>query len=84
MEKFTRFGCDYMDNEYINFIKNIKYYRNKKKLTQEQLAEKSDLSVSYIKQIESGKEFKNITFNTCYKLAKALDIKIEQLYKVEV
>lgn len=73
-----------MDNEYINFIKNIKYYRNKKNLTQEQLAEKSDLSVSYIKQIESGREFKNITFNTCYKLAKALDIKIEQLYKVEV
>lgn len=73
-----------MDNEYINFIKNIKYYRNKQNLTQEQLAEKSDLSVSYIKQIESGREFKNITFNTCYKLAKALDIKIEQLYKVEV
>lgn len=73
-----------MDNEYINFIKNIKKYRTRKKLTQEQLAEKSDLSVSYIKQIESGKEFKNITFNTCYKLAKALDINIEQLYKIEV
>lgn len=72
-----------MDNEYINFIKNIKYYRNKQKLTQEQLAEKSDLSVSYIKQIESGKEFKNITFNTCYKLARALDINIEQLYKIK-
>ncbi len=73
-----------MDNEYINFIKNIKYYRKKLNLTQEQLAEKSDLSVSYIKQIESGKEFKNITFNTCYKLAKALDINIEQLYKNKV
>lgn len=73
-----------LDNEYINFIKNIKYYRKKLNLTQEQLAEKSDLSVSYIKQIESGKEFKNITFNTCYKLAKALDINIEQLYKNKV
>jgi len=73
-----------MDNEYINFITNIKYYRNKQNLTQEQLAEKSDLSVSYIKQIESGKEFKNITFNTCYKLAKALDINIEKLYKIKV
>lgn len=73
-----------LDNEYINFIKNIKYYRKKLNLTQEQLAEKSDLSVSYIKQIESGKEFKNITFNTCYKLAKALGINIEQLYKNKV
>ena len=73
-----------LDNEYINNIKNIKYYRKKLNLTQEQLAEKSDLSVSYIKQIESGKEFKNITFNTCYKLAKALDINIEQLYKNKV
>lgn len=73
-----------MDNEYINFIENIKYYRTKQNLTQEQLAEKSDLSVSYIKQIESGKIFKNITFNTCYKLAKALNINIEQLYKVKV
>lgn len=84
MEKITRFGCDQMDNEYINFINHIKYYRNKLNLTQEQLAEKSDLSVSYIKQIESGKEFKNITFNTCYKLAKALDINIEELYRIEV
>lgn len=70
-----------MDNEYVNFIKNIKKYRNKQNLTQEQLAERADVSVSYIKQIESGKEFKNITFNTCYKLAKALSINIEQLYK---
>ena len=33
---------------------NIKYYRNKQKLSQEKLAEKSDLSISYIKQLESG------------------------------
>ena len=68
----------------MKFNENLKYLRKEAKLTQEQLAEKSDLSVSYIKQIESGKEFKNITFNTCYKLAKALDINIEQLYKNKV
>ncbi len=70
-----------MENEYINFVKNVKYYRKKINMTQEQLAEKSDLSVSYIKQIESAKEFKNVTFNTICKLAKALNVNIEKLYK---
>lgn len=70
-----------MIEEYDNLIRNIKYYRTELGLTQEQLAEKSDLSVSYIKQIESGKDFKNITFNTTYKIAKALKIKIEKLYE---
>ena len=44
-----------VSNDYTTLIKNIKYYRIKANLTQEQLAEKADLSTSYIKQIESGK-----------------------------
>lgn len=60
--------------------RNIKYYRHKANMAQEQLAEKADLSVSYIKQIESGKEFKNITFNTFSKIAKALNISVKQLF----
>jgi len=70
-----------MTNEYTNLTKNIKYYRIKANLTQEQLAEKADLSVSYIKKLESAKEFKNITFNTFSKIAKALDIDIQLLFK---
>ena len=69
-----------MLNDYTTLVKNIKYFRKKAKLTQEQLAEKSDLSVSYIKQIESGKEFKNITFNTFSKIAKALNIDVKELF----
>ena len=69
-----------MSNDYTNLVKNIKYYRLKSNMTQEQLAEKSDLSVSYIKQIESGKEFKNITFNTFSKIAKALNIDVKELF----
>ena len=63
-----------------NIGKKIKLARTKAEYTQEQLAEKSDLSVSYIKQIEAGKEFKNMTFNTCYKLSKALDIPVNELF----
>lgn len=69
-----------MSNDYTNLVKNIKYFRLKANMTQEQLAEKSDLSVSYIKQIESGKEFKNITFNTFSKIAKALNIDVKELF----
>ena len=69
-----------MTNEYSTLIKNIKYYRLKANMTQEQLAEKADLSVSYIKKIESSKEFKNVTFNTCSKIAKALNINIKLLF----
>ena len=74
-----------MSNDYTILVKNIKYFRLKSNMTQEQLAEKSDLSVSYIKQIESGKEFKNITFNTFSKIAKALNIDVKELFnEIEV
>ena len=69
-----------MSNDYTTLVKNIKYFRLKANMTQEQLDEKSDLSVSYIKQIESGKEFKNITFNTFSKIAKALNIDVKELF----
>ncbi len=63
---------------------NIKYYREKQNLSQERLAEKSDLSISYIKQLESGKIFKNITLTTLLKLSKALNININKLfYKIK-
>ena len=47
--------------QYVVFSINLKMYRKKLGYTQEKFAEKCDLSISYIKQIESGKEFKNIT-----------------------
>lgn len=66
-------------NEYATIVKNIKYYRQKANITQEQLAEKAGVSVSYIKQIESGKEFKNMTFATLSNIAKSLNINIKDL-----
>lgn len=69
-----------MTNEYSTLTKNIRYYRIRSNMTQEQLAEKADLSVSYIKKLESSKEFKNVTFNTVSKIAKALNIDIQLLF----
>lgn len=67
--------------EYDVFRKNLKYYRHKLQMTQEMLAERSDLSTSYIKQIESGKEFKNISLTTLLKISKALEIPVQQLFE---
>lgn len=67
--------------EYNVFCQNVKYYRKLNHFTQEILAEKSDLSISYIKQIESGIEFKNVSLTTMLKIAKALNIHVHDLFK---
>lgn len=66
--------------QYLIFSENIKKQRKRKHMTQEDLAEKSDLSISYIKQIESSKDYKNITLTTMLKLSKALDTSINELF----
>ena len=69
-----------IEHEYLILIKNIKKYRKINNLTQEELAEKTDLSSSYIKQIESPRYFKNITLNTLFKIAKALNVETKDLF----
>ena len=68
-------------NQYGIFSRNIKIYRKQNQLTQEMLAEKADLSISYIKQIESGAEFKNVSLTAMLKLSKALGISIRDLFE---
>ena len=68
-------------NEYAIFSNNVKKYRNRVNLTQEQLAEKAACSSSYIKQIESQKEFKNVTLLTVMNICEALNIDIVDLFK---
>lgn len=67
-------------NEYLVFSENIKNIRKQKNLTQEELAEIADLSISYVKQIESSKDYKNLTLTTMLKLSKALDTSINELF----
>lgn len=69
--------------QYSILSKNIKFYRKQKKLTQEMLAERADLSISYIKQIESGAEFKNVSLTVMLKLSKALGITVRDLFELE-
>ena len=67
--------------QYLIFSDNIKILRKRKNLTQEELAELADLSISYVKQIESCKGYKNLTLTTMLKLSKALDTTIINLFK---
>lgn len=69
-----------INDEYLILSGNVKKYRLMKGMTQEKLAELTDLSLSYIKQIESKREFKNVTFTTLEKIAKALSISIKDLF----
>ena len=66
-------------NNYNIFSNNVKYYRHKLNITQEQLAEKANCSISYIKQIESCKEYKNVTLSTILNIWKDLNININYL-----
>lgn len=57
----------------------LKELREKKKLTQKQLAEKSGVSLNLIARIESG-ELKSTSTNTLFKLANALNVSPDKFF----
>ncbi len=59
------------------FGKNVKIERIKKDLTQEQLAEKMDVSQNYIACIETGKQ--NMSLGKVLELANHLNTNIDNL-----
>ena len=65
--------------------KNIKYYRSlynleKGKMTQEKLAELADVSTALISNVESDKINQGISVFTLWKISKALEIPVENLF----
>lgn len=58
--------------------KNIRQLREEKGLTQEQMME-FDINLRQFQRIESG-ETKNITLANLFKIAKALEVKIEMFF----
>ena len=71
------------DDEYYYKIirKNIKKYRKEKNLTQDTLAEMTDLSRQYICDIENEKRNKHITISALGRIADALDTPISKLFE---
>ena len=61
--------------------KNIKFYRTSKKLTQAELAEKTEYSHEFIRRIEAPNTQKNFSIDAVSNIANALDIDIELLFE---
>lgn len=74
------------DNE--NFVyeiiaKNLKKYRLKAKMTQEQLSNATNYSKSFISNIESVKTHQTVSLGSLWAFAKALNIPVYYLLKEE-
>ncbi len=59
----------------------VKYLRRLSNLTQAQLAEKTNLSVNYISEIETG--ITSPTLKTLLKIAPELNVKMKELFDFE-
>ena len=76
-------GVSYYNSSdyYYNIIrKNIKKYRKDKHLTQQQLADKTDLSVDYISEIESPTKNKSFSIAVLGRIADVLEIDIKEFF----
>lgn len=67
-----------MEEAQVLFGQRVKYLRRLRNLTQAQLAEKIDLSVNYISQIETG--VATPTFKTIQLLAQGLEVEVKELF----
>lgn len=81
MNKLSRFT-----DEEARFLKNvgfrIQFFRKKKGLSQEELAEQSDLSYSTISHIESTNSYP-MSMVALYRIAIALEVEPYQLLKFD-
>ena len=63
------------------FSQNIKRFRNYRKLSQADFAEKVDISIHFLSDIENGKKW--VSPATLVKIAEALNIETYELLKPE-
>lgn len=70
------------DNYYYNLIrKNIKKYRIKANLTQQELADKAGITMNYLSKIESERMNRGFSVVIIGRIADALEIDIRKLFE---
>jgi len=69
-----------MSNEIPTIAKNIKKIRKKKGISQDKLSKLAEVAYNTIIKIESG-AIQNPTIETAQKIAKALDVSLDELTK---
>lgn len=60
---------------------NIKYYREQTKLTQVQLAEQAQISISYLSKIEAAGCNKSLSISVLNQIANVLGVEISEFFK---
>jgi len=70
-----------MSNEKSTIARNIKRLRKQRGLSQDKLSKLVDISHNTIIKIESG-AIQSPTMNTAQKIAKALDVSVDDLMKL--
>lgn len=61
--------------------KNIKHYREKVKLTQVQLSEQAQISISYLSKIEAEGCNKSLSISVLNQIANVLNVEITDFFK---
>jgi transcriptional regulator with XRE-family HTH domain len=64
------------------FGRNVKYFRFHRQLSQAALAEKANISVTFLSNIERGKMFPKV--ETLSRLTKSLDIEVFELFRTDL
>ena len=60
---------------------NIKHYREQAKLTQVQLAEQAQISISYLSKIEAAGCNKSLSISVLNQIANVLGVEISEFFK---
>lgn len=69
------------DTYYFNIIRyNIKKIRKSKNLTQQQLADKANITMNYLSKIESTKMQRGLSIVILGRIADALSVDIRELF----
>ena len=71
-----------MDDLRTKFGKRVKAIRQKRKLSQEELAERDEIAVTNMGKIERGESF--VTAVTLEKLANVLGVKVQDFFKFDM
>lgn len=70
------------DEHYYQIVReNIRKYRNEQKLTQQNLADMTNMSREYICDIENKSRNKHVTIAVLGRIAEALNVPIDQFFK---
>jgi transcriptional regulator with XRE-family HTH domain len=62
--------------------RNIKYFRFHRQMSQAALAEKADISVTFLSKIERGKMFPKV--ETLSRITKSLEVEVHELFRADL